>query len=94
MSSAIVEGLACDHCDHGPFKTRAALGSHTSAKHGLTLDGRQAPKRRKNRPTRDTIYPATLSLGRRNITVPLSEEQVRGLLAEHPEAMLDAMLVA
>lgn len=95
MSSAIVEGLKCDHCDHDPFKTRAALGSHVSAKHGLTLDGRKAPKRKSRRnDTTGPTYTATLHLGRRNVDVALTLSQVRAILADHPEDVLDAMLAA
>ena len=94
-SATVVEGLKCDHCDHDPFRTRAALGSHVSAKHGLTLDGRKAPKRKSRRNgTTGPTYTATLHLGRRNVDVALTTAQVRQILADHPEAMLEAMLAA
>lgn len=96
MSSAtVVEGLKCDHCDHDPFRTRAALGSHVSAKHGLTLDGRKAPTRKSRRNgSTEPAYTATLHLGRRNVDVELTKAQVRAILADHPEDVLDAMLIA
>lgn len=95
MPSAVVEGLACEYCSHEPFKTKAALGSHTSAKHGKTLDGHDAPPRKGRAARRNGVdYQAVLQLGRRTITVTLKEAEIRKLLSAHPEAMLDAMLPA
>lgn len=85
------DGLACPRCPEGPFKNRAGLGAHMSARHGVKLNGSKAgggQHRRKQRLTHEVI--ATIKDQR--VTLVLSQDEMRDLLVKHPEALIDSLM--
>lgn len=84
------DGLACPRCPEGPFKNRAGLGAHMAAKHGVRLDGSRAngQHRRKGRLTHEVI--ATIK--DQQVTLTLSQDEMRDLLVKHPEALIDSLM--
>lgn len=85
----VTEGLKCPECDHTPFRNKAGLGAHMSAIHRLRLDGTPA-KRRTPRTTPEIV----LIVKGHKVALPLSDNEIRQLLVNHPEAAADALLAS
>lgn len=89
------DSLRCSWCPKGPFKNRAGLGAHMARIHGVKLTGEVA-----NKPSRTTRKGASPSVSlvirdgelELDIGLHMSERDLRGLLKEHSEELIDSLV--